>query len=235
MTRQRRTEIFNLQLARKILADYSDQLDKKDITKLNNIIGKRGCWNIKPIYKQGGEDLDGRNICERGLCIFTRKLRNTLSYQFYQDIDMKNAGYTWLTIELKKNNIDCEWVKDYCENREFILSNYMKDNKCDRDEAKKSFTSRIFSGKDKELVKIANIYKTEYNTYWDKLITNKIHNPTGKFICYLYHKWEWETISKIMVFFEKNKVNCFADLHDGFFVNRTTPEQIIKDLLKSDF
>ena len=232
MTKQRRTEIFNLQLARKILSDYSDQLEQNDITKLNNIIGKRGCWNIKPIYKQGGEDLDGRNVCERGIVIFSRKLRNTLAFQFYQDIDMKNAGYTWLTIELKKNNIDCEWVKDYCENREFILSKYMKDKNCNRDTAKQSFTSRIFSGKDKELKELANIYKKEYSIYWDKLNNDKNYNPTGKFICYLYHKWEWETISKIMEYFEKKKVNCFADLHDGFYVNRTTPEQIINELLK---
>ena len=96
MTKQRRTEIFNVPLAKRILKDYSTQLKEEDISKLKKLLKNRKSWNLAPLYRQGGYDLDGRNYCERGLCIFSRKLRNTLAKQFYTDVDMVNAGYTLL-------------------------------------------------------------------------------------------------------------------------------------------
>jgi len=234
MTKQRRTEKFNLDLAKCILTDYSDQLEQYDTNKLTQYISKNK-WNLIPEYIQGGEDLDGRNSCRVGLASFSRKLRNTLSYQHYQDIDMINAGYSWLKMEMKKNNITCIWVEDYCDNREFILSKYMNDNNCDRDKAKKSFTGRLFRSDDKELKQLVDIYKNkdlEHKLYHKLLVEKGEKNVVGKFMNYLYHKWEWNTIDKIMELFEKKKVKCFADLHDGFYIEKNVSNSTIDNLLE---
>ncbi len=223
MTKQRRQEIFNLSLAKRILKDYSHLLKEADKKKLEKLIGNRGSWKISPEYHQGGEDLDGRNHCEVGLCMFSRRLRNTLAFQWYKDIDMINASYTFVAIKAKEYNIpDMEWVFDYIENREFILKSTMESENCDRDTAKQQFTKRIFRCEDKCLQELAKKFvnlNLETKAYYQSLLDKKEFNPLGKFLSYIYHKWEWKLLDKIQELFEKNGIKTYADLHDGFYVD----------------
>tara|TARA_R100001594_G_scaffold150266_1_gene210781 strand:- start:1274 stop:3415 length:2142 start_codon:yes stop_codon:yes gene_type:complete len=235
MTRQRRQEIFNLALANRILKDYDSLLHKADKNKLTNLIGSRGAWKITPEYHQGGEDLDGRNVCEKGLCMFSRKLRNTLAYQYYKDIDMVNASYTFISHMAKKYNVEnLEWVFDYIENREFILKQVMEGENCDRDTAKRGFTRRLFKGEDEGLNILAQKFIDDdiaTKAYYESLIEKNIYNPLGKIVCYRYHKWEWKRIEKIQELFEKNGVKTFADLHDGFYIPKDTDDIKIKEMI----
>jgi hypothetical protein len=236
MTRQRRQEIFNLSLAKRVLQDFESQLSSSDKKKLENLIGTRGSWRITPEYHQGGEDLDGRNVCEKGLCMFSRKLRNTLAYQYYKDIDMVNASYTWLSLMIKKYKLDnLDWVFDYIENREFILQQVMEAENCDRDTAKKGFTKRIFKCQEEGLKSLVSKLKKEsqeHTEYYESLKRRKEYNYHGKFLCYAYHKWEWKMIEKIQEFFEKNHIKTYADLHDGFFVERLIEDEKINQVIQ---
>tara|TARA_R100000700_G_C3177825_1_gene153205 strand:+ start:368 stop:2506 length:2139 start_codon:yes stop_codon:yes gene_type:complete len=236
MTKQRRQEIFNLSLAKRILKDYSSQLKDADKYKLEKLIGNRGSWKINPEYHQGGEDLDGRNHCEVGLCMFSRKLRNTLAYQYYKDIDMVNASYTFIAQKVKEFNIpNMEWVFDYIENREFILQTTMKNENCDRDTAKEQYTKRLFRCEDEGLKELSKKFinkNLETKAYYKSLLDKKEYNPLGKFLCYIYHKWEWKLIDKIQELFEKNGIKTYADLHDGFYVDRLTEDLKINEVLE---
>ena len=227
MTKQRRTEKFNLNLA-KYLLQNNVITNEEDRRKLESVIGRS--WNLMPIYKQGGENLDGRNWCEKGLCMFSRKLRNTLSYQHYLDIDMMNASYTWLRMILKKNDMKVPLVEDYCENREKILADYMEKNNCDRDEAKKYFTKKIFACKDNFLQELADKYKG--TSVYELFKKAEEYNHRGKYLCHIYAQWEWDTLSKIMELFEKMKVKCYADLHDGFFVDKFVNPCVLEEAIK---
>tara|TARA_R100000388_G_scaffold94647_2_gene82579 strand:+ start:705 stop:2834 length:2130 start_codon:yes stop_codon:yes gene_type:complete len=241
MTIQRRTEILNVPLAKRILKDYNEQLNEKDIKQLKRIMKNRKSWNLVPLYRQGGVDLDGRNYCERGLCVFSRKLRNTLAYQFYKDIDMVNAGYTFLYLlindkypDLKESGKD---IIKYYKKRDVRLNKFMKENNCNRDTAKKYFVANLFSGKDDT---INEITKREIDScihvkdFYDKM-NNTEYNKLGKTFAYLYHKWEFKTIIKIMEFFENKGICCYADLHDGFYVKKETDDEFIESIIDECF
>tara|TARA_R100000654_G_scaffold60161_2_gene86946 strand:- start:1122 stop:3260 length:2139 start_codon:yes stop_codon:yes gene_type:complete len=239
MTKQRRNEIFNVPLAKRILADYSNQLKDEDIHKLKKLLKNRKSWNLNPLYRQGGYDLDGRNYCERGLCIFSRKLRNTLSYQFYKDIDMVNAGYTCLALFFRKypdlkETPEGKAIYKYYRKRDSMLTKYCEKNFCERDEAKKFFISKIFDGSN---VCINEITKREMETdenikeFYNKLPPNET-NKLGRTFCLIYHKWEYNTLNTLQDFFENKGIYTYADLHDGFFVKKETDDEILESVIE---
>ena len=239
MTKQRRNEIFNVPLAKRILADYSNQLKDEDIHKLKKLLKNRKSWNLVPLYRQGGYDLDGRNYCERGLCIFSRKLRNTLSFQFYKDIDMVNAGYTCLALFFRKypdlkETPEGKAIYKYYRKRDSMLTKYCEKNFCERDEAKKFFISKIFDGSN---VCINEITKREMETdenikeFYNKLPPNET-NKLGRTFCLIYHKWEYNTLNTLQDFFENKGIYTYADLHDGFFVKKETDDEILESVIE---
>ena len=57
MTKQRRDETFNLQLAELLLKKHKDLMEDYDIKLLKDLVNV-GKKKITPIYRQGGEDLD---------------------------------------------------------------------------------------------------------------------------------------------------------------------------------
>ena len=241
MTIQRRTEIYNLPLAQFILKNYKEQLKQKDIKKLI-YFNKAKNWNLVPVYRQGGIDLDGRNQCEKGLVVFSRKLRNTMAYQWYKDIDMVNAGFTYLNQLLNKYpelKVKAEWIISYFENRDEILQKTMDKNKCDRDEAKDVFIKKLFNGKDEvinEIVRLEMKERQDFKNYFDEVKENhEEYNPLGKTFAFMYHKWEWNTLSKIMEYFEYKRIQCFCDLHDGFFIKKNTDEDELGKVIDDVF
>ena len=63
-----------------------------------------------------------------------------------KDIDMVNAHPVILNYLCKKNNVDCNILKNYIENRELILSSFAEDRKI----IKELFPS-ILNGKSKDV------------------------------------------------------------------------------------
>ena len=240
MTKQRRNEIFNVPLAKRILQDYSTQLKEEDIYKLKKLLKNRKSWNLVPLYRQGGYDLDGRNYCERGLCIFSRKLRNTLAKQFYTDVDMVNAGYTFLTIIINKQYPDLKdtpagkAILKYHRKRESILSKYCEKHHCEREEAKDFFVAKLFDGSDEcinEITKREIDRDENVKDFYEKLPEDE-NNKIGRTFCLIYHKWEYSTISTLQDFFENKGIYTYCDLHDGFFVKQETDKDLLESVIE---
>jgi hypothetical protein len=233
MTIQRRNEILNVPLAKCILKDFSNQLHEADKTNLERVLRNRRRWKLEPIYRQGGYDLNGRNWCEKGLCMFSRKLRNTLAFQFYKDIDMVNAGYTWLYSLLEryedlKKKKECKWIINYYKKREKVIQKFIIEESASREEAKKFFISKLFDGREPI---INEIMKRELKIYpkareFYESIQNE-PNPKGRTMCYMYGIWEFQTLQNIIMYFEKERIECFADLHDGFFIKKNEDEDSV--------
>ena len=224
MTKQRRDETFNLQLAELLLKKHKDLMEDYDIKLLKDLVNV-GKKKITPIYRQSGEDLDGRNICELGLCAFSRKVRNSLAYQYYYDVDIVNSGYTWLFEALKENNIKVKQessISQYYHNRDELLEKEMKNGKS-RDEVKQKYLKLLFDGKTSPTISktLYNklIVKDEFKDIYEKSMSRDT-NKIGSFMCMVYHKWEWKTLCNIMNFFDKHRVETYADLHDGFYVKK---------------
>lgn len=72
-----------------------------------------------------------------GLFSFRRGVRHTLAFPYFEDIDMENAYPSILLQILKKNNIECKHLENYCNNREYFLNKWISDFNIDRDTAKK--------------------------------------------------------------------------------------------------
>ena len=240
MTKQRRTEIFNVPLAKRILKDYTSQLNEEDISKLKKLLKNRKSWNLTPLYRQGGYDLDGRNYCERGLCIFSRKLRNTLAKQFYTDIDMVNAGYTCLTILMNRYYEDLKETPEgkaivrYYRKRESMLKRYCEKEGCDREGAKRFFVAKLFDGTNECINEIARreMEREESIKEFYNSLPETENNKIGRTFCLIYHKWEFETLSKLMDFFENKGIYTYADLHDGFYVRKETDEELLESVIE---
>ena len=82
-----------------------------------------------------------------GLQNMSRKIRYTLCKDTMTDIDMKNAHPTLLATYCHQNNIPCKGLDTYVNDRENLLSTYMKSENLTRDEAKRSLLE-ILNGKE---------------------------------------------------------------------------------------
>lgn len=97
------------------------------------------------------------------------KIRSTLFGETEYDIDIVNCHPEILLGLFKKYNIDCEFLAEYCESRDEIVTSFFisedainnynqcnKDNKCKKDLIKSLFTIIIYGG-------TVNTWTTEYN------------------------------------------------------------------------
>lgn len=78
----------------------------------------------------------GRLIPNGGYIYLEKKIRNTLANDKYVDIDIVNCWSVILSQVCAKNNLMCEKLMSYVNNREFVLNGIIEEEKCDREEAK---------------------------------------------------------------------------------------------------
>ena len=85
-----------------------------------------GCKKI--IYKQTADKnrYYGDSSC---LTYLKKEIRNSIMSKNVKDIDMVNAHPVILNYLCKKNNVDCNILKNYIENRELILTSFGEDRK----------------------------------------------------------------------------------------------------------
>ena len=85
-----------------------------------------GCKRI--VYKQTCDKnwYYGDSSC---LTYLKKEIRNSIIPRNIKDIDMVNAHPVILNYLCKKNNVDCNILKNYIENRELILSSFGEDKK----------------------------------------------------------------------------------------------------------
>ena len=245
MTRQRHPETINSKFIDYILNNNYNELadyDKKLLPKLKSRDNK-----ITPIYKKGGIFLNDRNWCLKGYAGLSRKTRNTLAYQHYDDLDISGSVYAVLVYLGRKYNIDIPNIEDHFENRAIYLKSKMNKGMT-RDEAKKIYTQKPFDNYDdwfdKSKMSALETEIAEVQTFiWEHddfktdrfYLTKKgqrIHsgNPKGKLLAHVYFTTEWAIVEKAMDFLESRGVFPVADIHDGFFIPKKTEKSLIKEM-----
>lgn len=83
-----------------------------------------------------------------GLTSFAKKTRNTLIKDSYYDFDLKNAQPEILKSLCITNNIQCDIIQEYCNNREVIIADIItaSNNTCSRNQVKSLMIRLSFFG-----------------------------------------------------------------------------------------
>lgn len=81
-----------------------------------------------------------------GLHCIRREIRHTLANEFYTDIDIVNAHPNFLEQLCKNNNIECECLTEYINNRETILNDIMLEYNTNKEESKRLIIRLMYLG-----------------------------------------------------------------------------------------
>lgn len=192
---------YSQKMAKMFYANQLEQLKKyrehyNEETKLIRVNYK------KPEHRYGRPF-----VCKSlGLTAFCRKTRNTLIGEDYNDIDMKNAQVVIIQDICMSNNIRCDVITYYCNNRDSILNDVKEHYKVSYSTAKKLFIRLAFCGTfegwmrenklDENLGCLSVIY--EFYVQINEIAeTIKQHNPTMYSDCrkYKYDKHETDNIT----------------------------------------
>lgn len=138
---------------------------------------------VKVIYKKSNPY--GRSNAEHhlGLQMIRREIRQTISKDYYNDIDIDNCHPQILIQICRLNNINLKYIEDYVNNRDKILEDICKEYNIKRDDAKILVLRLMFSGsfeywKNDQLDILNNKYEEimkdiENNNELDKLEDDK--------------------------------------------------------------
>jgi len=119
--------------------------EKEQLTKYSSIIHD-GFANI--CYKQSKNIQIGRVLPNKGLGLFSfrRSIRHTLSVNTFEDIDIANAHFTILYQICEYNNIECKYIKEYVNNRDFYINEVIDTYNVTKDDAKTLFILLLYFG-----------------------------------------------------------------------------------------
>ena len=179
-----------------------------------------GCKKI--IYKQ---TVDKNRYYGDSSCLtyLKKEIRNSIMPKNVKDIDMVNAHQVILNYLCKKNNVDCNLLKNYIENRELILSSFGEDRKI----IKELFLS-ILNGKSKdiysdnkqtnnylklfkqEIVRIQNYFYTN-----DKRYLDIDYDFKGKNLSRIILDIENQILQIMINYFTSKNVNILTLEYDG--------------------
>ena len=179
-----------------------------------------GCKRI--VYKQTSDKnrYYGDSSC---LTYLKKEIRNSIMPKNIKDIDMVNAHPVILNYLCKKNNIDCNILKNYIENRELILSSFSENRKS----VKELFLSILNGGfKDiysdnkqtnnylklfeNEIIKIQNYFYIN-----DKRYLNSDYNYKGKNLSRIILDIENQILQIMINYFTSKNVNILTLEYDG--------------------
>lgn len=157
---------YSHKTAKQIYMNVSHQLQEYS----NNYDKKLGAFKV--LYKKTDKHKWGRVFPRKslGFTSFSRVIRNTLMKDFYIDFDLKNAQPEIIKNICISNNIQLESVNEYCNNRDNILNDVMKEYDVDRKIAKNLFLSLAFFGDFKGWCFTNNIKNTKTLTIIDSYI-----------------------------------------------------------------
>ena len=157
LTNQEFCEQIDAKLLKKIIdskltIDYDDPLyghasEKKQLIAYQKKI-KYNKIPVKYTLSEKGKGY-GRVTPEKSLSLATirREVRHTLCKDTYVDVDITNCQPTILCQICESNEIECKSLRKYCDNRESILNDVMKDYNCERSKAKELFIILMNYGK----------------------------------------------------------------------------------------
>ena len=133
-----------------------------------------------------------------GLFSIRREVRQTLCKEYLIDIDIDNAHPSILLQICKKNEIDCEYLEEYVNDRESIFKRLIKKYETDRDSVKKLFIQLMYYGSFESWIKEKNIKNEESDKFINKF--KKELQEIGEVIM--------EKNKEIVEFVENRKKDC---------------------------
>jgi hypothetical protein len=197
--------------------------------------------NVGRYFAKGGQSL--QNI--------SRRIRNTISGNFYNDIDMVNAHPTLLSHYLTKNNIPHDNLKLYIKDRENYLKNL---NIPDRNDAKTIILSILNGGCNRNIKErclhstmLANfnnemaVVRTKIMDLEPDIVTmckqkkkerkKSDWNLGGSVVNTILCDLENRTLICMVNFFKSKKIRTGVFVFDGIMVEKNDKVPITQDLL----
>tara|TARA_R110000868_G_scaffold185862_2_gene427899 strand:+ start:2617 stop:5163 length:2547 start_codon:yes stop_codon:yes gene_type:complete len=212
---------------------------KTYLTKYSKKLGGFKVKYIKPTKY-------GRSFPQKSLGItsFAKKTRNTLIRNLYYDFDLKNAQPELLRCICKANDIPCETVEKYCQEREGIIAEIMTagGERCTRDLVKSLIIRLSFGGSfDRWLTEndlppfpeplIVKNYRLELATITVRIIKENLEmykaikakkekkgedNINGSFMSSYLQEWELRLVENVLKHLCSNTKICETDLPNHF-------------------
>ena len=214
-------EIFDKEKLKYILEnnDFNEEVNNLARNYYDSL-DNDGCKRI--VYKQTCDKnrYYGDSSC---LTYLKKEIRNSIMPKNVKDIDMVNYHPVILNNLCKKNNVDCNILKNYIENRELILSSFGEDRKI----IKELFLS-ILNGKSKdvysdneqannylklfeqEIVRIQNYFYVN-----DKRYLDIDYNYKGKNLSRIILDIENQILQLMINYFTSKNVNILTLEYDG--------------------
>jgi len=185
------------------------------------------------------------------LASMPREIRNTLANATYTDVDFENCHPKCLSQYCRKNNIRCDVLDNYINNREEVLKEVSESNNISRDTSKHIILGIMnggsggnwkinkqpdtFLGKlKKEIVSIHKQICIINGEEYKKVIRRKEFNPEGTMINILLCRLEHQLLINAVAFMTEKGYNVDVLVFDGFMVRKDkelTPE-VLPELKK---
>jgi len=187
-----------------------------------------------------------------GLTTMSKKTRNTLIKDTMIDLDLVNCQPQILYCVCKSNNIECNFIEEYNNNREPILCEMMEKYNLKRSACKKLFIRLAFGGKfvgflkdnnldtnlkptefinnfTNQLTEIGNEFKNHNGQLYEKIKKVKTDNTMGSFMSKILQEYETR-ILECMYLFLSNNTNI---VKDDFFVYEYDGMKLLKDRVET--
>ena len=183
-----------------------------------------GCKRI--VYKQTADK--NRYYADSSCLTYLKKeIRNSIMPKNIKDIDMVNAHPVILNYLCKKNNVDCNILENYIENRELILSSFSENRKS----VKELFLSILNGGSkdiysndkqtnnylklfENEIIRIQNYFYTNDERYLDI-----DYNYKGKNLSRIILDIENQILQIMINYFTSKNVNILTLEYDGLKIH----------------
>lgn len=242
------TEIVSLLNARKILDNWNDikfsnpkHLNlsvEKD--KLKNYIlrnkGKHSKGKIPTSYhySRGKKCASRQTVQGQGLQNLMREVRQTISHEYYDDVDMVNSVPTLLLNYCQMAGYSCDGIRYYVEHRKECFDELIETYKVSKTDAKMSVIYLINGSKPKNYqIKwykdfcqdVSNFHKiiTEHPAYssrFDKISEKKKENVVGSVMSEIFHEIENKILLQCLAFLKNERISTdnVVLVFDGFML-----------------
>jgi hypothetical protein len=162
-----------------------------------------------------------------------KKLRNTICYNMYYDIDFKNSLPSILLQLFKQNNITCISLAIYVKDRDTIFEKVIEWYNVNKDNAKTLFLSMVFGGNFETWKKDNNIetyedyefiieFQNDIRTAVKKILKLEKYGRFVRYVRYLNYKNEKEKadvinpFSAITYILETIENRCLIELYNHY-------------------
>jgi len=249
---------------RKPIITLTEKIDKEKLMRLMSSLNitdeeKNAIYKYKLKIYQGNVQVNyyfsdigfGRLYAEQSLSLqnFRKGIRHALAKDTYIDIDMVNAHPTIIAQLCKKEDIECNLLKDYVKNREVWLKEIRKFHDIDRDEAKKLVLKLCYLGNyeledstDEQKLEKLSLFSKELRSIskhiykLDKTLTDKVESDYSKtnkhasVLSLIAQKIEHNCLMEMRNFLESNGFNVGVLCFDGLMVKKGN-KPVTSDLL----